>query len=89
MLNYGLGRKIDKVLEYKIGVKWRWLFPGDILSILDLRHTNRAVNSDFFKFKNTNYAIISKNDIGATVGNILDIIYRMLSRKERNFVFNR
>ena len=83
------GENVEYKSEFKEGIKWRWLFPGDFLSAADVRYKKRADFSDFFNIKDTSYAILAFDDFGATVGNFLDILYRLTRNKERSFVLKR
>ena len=83
------GSKIKYSCEYNSDTKWRWLFFGDILSLVDLRHSKRANYTDFLNFGGTNFAIFSIYDLGASLGNILDIFYRLFNSQERKFALNR
>lgn len=62
---------VEPVFEYKTGVKCRWLIPGDILWFMaSLRNGNDKKNAfrEFFKFNETNYDILSKDDFMPAIG---------------------
>ncbi|MCK4648171.1 ATP-grasp domain-containing protein [bacterium] len=70
---------IEPVLDYKIGVRCRWMFPGDFLHFFSNLKRLRWT-SDFFNFR-TNYDILSLRDPGPTLGRILSV-YSFLFQKE-------
>lgn len=78
---------IKPVLDYKIGVKCRWMLPGDFLAFLSNLRRFRWTPG-FFNFR-TNYDILSLRDPGPTLGCALSI-YSLLSQKEmRRLLFRR
>ncbi len=78
---------IEPVLDYKIGVRCRWMFPGDFLHFFSNLRRFRWTPS-FFNFR-TNYDILSLEDPGPTLGRALSV-YSLLSQKEiRRLLFRR
>lgn len=60
---------IEPVLDYEIGVKCRWLLPGDILWFLSAQHKLRNLPK-LLKYER-NDDIISRTDLGPTFGFLL------------------
>ena len=85
-----MGEDIEPIKDYKIGVKCRWLLPGDLLHFLSRGKTKSAKNStdSFFKFwdKNLFYDIISIKDPLPTAGRILSIIPCLFDRETRSYL---
>ncbi|MBC7090507.1 MAG: ATP-grasp domain-containing protein [Nitrososphaeria archaeon] len=78
---------IEKVLDYKVGVKCRWLFPGDFLWLLT--SPNKLKNlKEFVKFR-TNYDIFTLTDIGPTLGLTLATARYLFDRKMWSFIIRR
>jgi len=81
---------INSVTKYKLGVKCRWLLPGDILHFL----TNPArfkMKPSFFNFfdKNTGYDILSLRDLGPTIGLFLSFFRYLFNVKKWRYVFRK
>lgn len=56
---------VEPVTEYRIGVKCRLLIPNDLLWLMSsLWHSHKKMEAllEFFKFRNMDYDIISKDD---------------------------
>ena len=74
---------IEEIRNYKIGKKYRWLLPGDILSFLaDFHRLERRPS--FFNFSlnhDITYAILSRYDPGPTIGFAI-ATFRYLFSKE-------
>jgi len=78
---------IKPVLDYKIGVRCRWMFPGDFLHFFSNLRRFRWTPG-FFNFR-TNYDVLSLRDLGPTLGRALSV-YSLLSQKEmRRLLFRR
>lgn len=75
---------------YKAGIRWRWLFPQDILWFLATRDKASAAR-EFFKFygRDLHYAVLAISDPGPTLGVALQSIKFLLSREKRDFIFKR
>ncbi|MCD6572938.1 MAG: ATP-grasp domain-containing protein, partial [Thermoplasmata archaeon] len=82
-----MNEDIEPVLDYKEGVKCRWLLPGDILWFLT--SPNKLKNlPEFLKF-NTNYDILSLEDPMPTLGFILATARYLFDKKMWKFVLRR
>ena len=78
---------IEPILDYKVGVKCRWIFPGDFLHFFSNLRRFRWTPG-FFNF-GTNYDILSLRDLGPTLGRALSV-FSLLSQKEmRRLLFRR
>ena len=78
---------IEPVLDYKIGIKCRWLLPGDILWFLSADHKIRNTPK-FLKFER-NYDIISWRDPGPTFGFFLASLRFAFSKDMWKFVLRK
>lgn len=70
---------VDPVFEYNVGVKCRWLIPGDLLwfvSSFKNRHDKTTSLKDFFTFNNMNYDILSKKDIFPAFGSLRVMLHQ-------------
>lgn len=61
---------VNSSLEYKEGVKCRWVLPGDVLWFLSSPNKKKNL-PEFLKFRNMNYDILSWDDPGPTFGFML------------------
>ncbi len=78
---------IEPVLDYKIGVRCRWMLPGDLLAFFsNLRRLK--ISPGFFNFR-TNYDILSLRDPGPTLGRALSIFSLLSQREMRRLLFRR
>jgi len=78
---------IEPILDYKIGVRCRWMLPGDFLHFFSNLRRFRWTPG-FFNFR-ANYDILSLRDLGPTLGRALSV-YSLLSQKEmRRLLFRR
>lgn len=71
---------VEKVFEYKIGVKCRWLISGDMLwflASLENRENRWNVLREFFKFRGMVYDILSKEDFMPAIGALRVIVHQM------------
>ena len=78
---------IEPVLDYKTGVKCRWLLPGDILWFLSADHKLRNTPK-FLKFER-NYDIISWKDPGPALGFFLASLRFAFSKDMWKFVLKK
>jgi len=78
---------IEPVLDYKPGVKCRWLLPGDILWWLSSGHRLRNLPR-FLKFER-NDDIISGKDPGPTFGFLLASLRFIFSREMWKFIIKK
>jgi len=80
-------RDVEPVLDYKVGVRCRWLLPGDILWFLSA--PNKLKNlSEFLKFR-TNYDLLSWDDPGPTFGFMLATLRYLFDKEMWKFVLRR
>ena len=82
--------EIEKVFDYKIGTKWRWFFPQDLLWFITTKHKIGSL-LDFCRFidKDLHYADFSLSDIGPSHGLILQSLKYFFNKEQRNFMFKR
>lgn len=75
---------VEPVLDYKDGIKCRWLLPGDILWFLS---ASKNINNlkEFCKFR-TNYDILSREDPGPTFGFMLAVARYMFDKEMWKFI---
>ena len=78
---------VDPVMEYKSGVKCRWLLPGDILWFLST--PNKLHNFPEFLKIDTPFDIISKEDPGPTFGFMLASMRYMFDMDMWKFILRR
>jgi len=78
---------IKPVMDYKEGVKCRWMLPGDILWFLSA--PNKVGNlREFCKFR-TNYDIISLEDPGPTFGFMLATARYLFDKEMWSFIIRK
>ncbi len=78
---------VEPVLDYKEGVRCRWLLPGDILWFLSAQ--NKLSNlKQFLKFK-TNYDILSLEDPGPAFGFLVATARYLFDREMWRFVIKK
>lgn len=83
-----MGEEFDPVLEYNLGVRCRWLLPGDILHFL----TNPRrfhLHPSFFQFRGTSYDIISRDDPLPALGRVLTLFSLLWDRDLRRVLKRR
>lgn len=73
---------VDPIFEYQVGVRCRWLIPGDILHFL----TNPArlrLEPSFFEFwgNNLHYDILSRDDPGPVWGLLIGYLTQVFDRQ--------
>ena len=78
---------IEPDLDYKTGVKCRWLLPGDMLWFFSAPNKLRNLK-EFIKF-NTNYDILSWDDPGPTFGFMMATARYMFDREMWRFVIRK
>lgn len=78
---------VEPVLNYKVGVRCRWLLPGDILWFLSAQHKLYNLPR-FLKFER-NYDILSWKDPGPTLGFILASLRFAIDKDMWKFVVRR
>jgi len=79
---------IEDHLDYKAGVKCRWLFPGDILWFFSAKKNWKNLK-DFFKFRGIKDDIIEIADPLPIFGSILASLIYLFSKEKRRYVFRR
>ena len=83
-----MGEDFEPVLEYKTGVRCRWLLPGDILHFLT-NPRRFQLNPSFFQFRGMAYDILSCDDPMPTVGRFLTPFSLLWDRDLRRFLKRR
>ena len=82
------GRKIGARNSYKIGVKSRWLLPGDMLWFMYSKK-NWKNTKEFFKFGGYHYDIVSWDDPMPSFAFFMIAVSYLFSKKKLNYVFGR
>ena len=83
-----MGQEFEPVLEYELGVRCRWLLPGDILHFLT--NPNRFhLKPSFFQFRGMPYDIISHDDPMPTLGRLLTPFSLLWDEDLRRFLKRR
>ena len=82
--------EIEKDLNYKIGVKCRWMLPGDVLHLLTAPN-KPYVFKEFIKFKSKDmgYDILSSDDPGPSAGFILAVLRYLFDKDMWSFVIRK
>jgi len=83
-----MGENFEPVLDYKVGVRCRWLLPGDILHFI----TNPErfhLKPSFFQFQGMAYDILSRDDPMPTVGRFLTLCALLWDRDLRRLLKRR
>ncbi len=84
------GKDIVANNHSKIGTKWRWLFPADILWFLTAKKTRREVFKFLHFFENDlHYATFSHRDAGPLIGVCAQSLRYAFSREKRDLMFKR
>jgi predicted ATP-grasp superfamily ATP-dependent carboligase len=84
------GRPFRPALDYPVGIRSRWLLPGDLLCFLASPDRFRARPSFFAFFdRATRYEDFSLEDPGGMVGVWLSLLYGMCSERMRQQVLRR
>jgi predicted ATP-grasp superfamily ATP-dependent carboligase len=76
--------------EYKIGTKYRWLFPADILWLWNNKNKLSSYGP-FLKFfsRDLHYAVLSPSDIGPSLGILIQSMRFLVNKQNRQMMFNR
>lgn len=88
VLQHALGKNPDPVLEYEVGVRCRYMLPGDLLNLV-ARHNRQALR-EFFPLMDhqLHYDILSWDDPGPTFGRLMTTArYAFSPRMWRMVVF--
>lgn len=90
LLRLAMGEQFDPVTDYRVGVRCRWLLPGDIFHFLS-NPDRFKMNPDFFRFfdRDTMYDILSLDDPGPIAGFLVIAVRYLLSREKWGHVFRR
>jgi len=83
-----MGEEFDPVLEYRVGVRCRWLLPGDILHFLTNPRRFR-LHPSFFQFRGMAYDIISRDDPLPALGRVLTLCSLLWDRDLRRVLKRR
>jgi len=85
-----MGEKLKPVFDYKIGVRCRWLVPGDILHFLS-NPKRFSMKQSFFDFfdKNTKYDQLSFEDFSGTLGVIASTLFHSVRPDMWKLVFRK
>lgn len=76
---------LKKNLNYKIGIKCRWLLPGDILWFLSTPNKIKNIKS-FFNFRGIFYDIIDFRDPKPIIGVFLTSLSYLFNKKKRKYI---
>ncbi|MBI4101388.1 MAG: ATP-grasp domain-containing protein [Candidatus Nealsonbacteria bacterium] len=84
------GKEIPPLVQsqYRVGVKSRWLLPGDILWFFSAPKSWENFKS-FFQFKGVHEDIVCRDDWKPIFGFFLASLTYLFSRKKRRFVFRK
>lgn len=84
------GDNFDRITSYKTGLKYRWVFPNEILWLTQTSNKTKGIK-EFFSFfdTNTTYAELSLKDPFPVIGIFMQSINFLLSRERRQFIFKR
>lgn len=91
-LHYELatGNKVDKGNKYKVGVKYRWIFPNEILWFLESSRKLHNIKDFMHVFTDDECdGVLSVSDPGPFIGSICQSLSFLKSKEKRNFMFNR
>jgi predicted ATP-grasp superfamily ATP-dependent carboligase len=85
-----MGIPFEPVFDYAVGVRSRWLIPGDILHFLT-NSKRFSMEPSFFAFfdKRTVYEDFPRDDLKGVLGMILSTAVHSLNREMWRFVFKR
>jgi predicted ATP-grasp superfamily ATP-dependent carboligase len=76
--------------DFRLGVKYRWLVPADILWLWNSRNKISAYSSFFKLFEHDlHYAVFSPGDLGPSMGVLLQSLRYLASRETRDYIFKR
>jgi predicted ATP-grasp superfamily ATP-dependent carboligase len=81
---------VKPVMNYKTGVKVRWFLLGEILWFMDSPKNIRNLSS-FLKLKDKNlgYDVLSLDDIGPSIGAVMEGARSLMKKKRRQHAFDR
>ncbi len=81
---------VKKVSGYKLGVKCRWLLPGDIFYLLSVKNKLKFL-PEFLKFRGENlyYDIIARDDMLPVLGVLLAMARYLFDRNMWRYAFRK
>ncbi len=79
--------RLDRDLNYDVGVRCRWLLPGDLLWFMSTPDKRKNLR-EFARF-NTNYDILSRDDPGPTLGFTLAVARYLFDREMWDFILRK
>lgn len=90
LYNLVVNEAVEQIFNYKIGTKWRWFFPQDLLWFLTAQDRASSLKS-FFSFidNDLHYAAMSLSDLGPSLGIIMQSLRFITNKERRNFMFKR
>jgi predicted ATP-grasp superfamily ATP-dependent carboligase len=84
------GRTPEPVSEYKIGTEYRWVFPNEILWVLNSDDKMAALRQLLTPSRNeVCYGIVSREDPAALIGMVTQSVQFLLSKEKRAMIFDR
>ncbi|OQB78935.1 MAG: carbamoyl phosphate synthase-like protein [Bacteroidetes bacterium ADurb.Bin123] len=84
------GEKVNKSDKYKIGMKYRWVFPNEILWLFKTENKTQGLKDILsFRGKNICYSTWSWFDPMPMIGILLQSAYFLTNKELRGTIFNR
>jgi len=84
------GYKTNKIQDYKIGFKFRWVLPNEILWLLSTPNKKQGLKEFItFKEKDTCYGDLSLEDPLPILGIFAQSMYFLTDKKKRQAFLNR
>jgi predicted ATP-grasp superfamily ATP-dependent carboligase len=82
--------RAEPVYNYKVGTKWRWFSPQDLLWFLNVQNKVHHIKG-FLRFidKDLHYAALSFSDPGPSLGVIMQSLRFIIDKEKRDFIFDR
>jgi predicted ATP-grasp superfamily ATP-dependent carboligase len=80
-----MDEEIEPVMKYKLGVRCRWLLPGDLCHFL-ANPKRFSLQPSFFKFYGTAYDILSWRDPLPVLGTLLSGLEFVYNSELKNFL---
>lgn len=83
-------KKIEEITSYKVGVKYRWVLPYEILWLMQTPNKIRGFREFInFWYKDTCYGVLSLKDPMPTIGTILQGFIFLFDSDKRRYMFGR
>ncbi len=84
------GNKVNRINSYSIGKKYRWIFPNELLWLLESPGKMHNIKDllGFFSGGECD-GILSVSDPGPFIGSICQSLSFLKDKEKRNFMFNR